>query len=68
VLCQRFDTEAHGWVQGEMQAVCIKVVTSSSVASSKLFGRAKYYRGFPESRPVFSPPMGAYFTWAFIWC
>ena len=25
------------------------------------------YRGFPESRPVFSPPMGAYLRWAFIW-
>jgi len=29
---------------------------------------SKLYRGFPESRPVFSPPMGAYFRWAFIWC
>jgi len=27
-----------------------------------------WYRGFPESRPVFSPPTGAYFRWAFIWC
>jgi len=27
----------------EMQAVCMKVVTSSSVASPKFFGRANYY-------------------------
>jgi len=26
-----------------MQAVCMKVVTSSSVAGPKSFGRAKYY-------------------------
>jgi len=26
------------------------------------------YRGFPECCPVFSPPMGAYFRRAFIWC
>jgi len=26
------------------------------------------YRGFPEGCPVFSPPMGTYFTLAFIWC
>jgi len=51
-----------------MQAVCVKVVTSSSVASSKLFGRVKYYWGFPEGHPVVSPPMGAYFRWAFVWC
>jgi len=27
-----------------------------------------WYRGFPEVRPVFSPPMGVYFRWVFIWC
>jgi len=27
-----------------------------------------YYRGLPEGRLVFSPLMGAYFRWAFIWC
>ena len=30
--------------------------------------RFTFYRGFPESRPIFSPDMGAYFRWAFIWC
>jgi len=30
--------------------------------------QAYRFRGFPEGRPVFSPPMGAYFRLAFIWC
>ena len=39
---QRFDTEVRLRVR-EMQAVCMKVVTSSSVASPKFFWGAKYH-------------------------
>jgi len=35
-----------------------------SITSAKFH----WYQGFPESRPVFSPPMGAYLRLAFIQC
>ena len=43
VLCQRFDTEGHGWAR-EMQAVCMKVVASSSVASPKFFWEGQWLK------------------------
>jgi len=48
--------------------LCNDIKNATHVKTIKLSACKRQYRGFPEVRPVFSPPMGAYFRWAFVWC